>query len=132
MKMLNQQQQATNAATWAHINRVRQFLNICQHGLMMRGEEHDQSKLQSPEVEVFAECTDRLSGLTYGSDEYKACLVDMKPALDHHYANNSHHPEFYQHWVCPTCQRVFWPSDVPDVDYPDSEYRWCESCHDAK
>ena len=31
--------------------------------------------------------------LTYGSDEYKACLTEMKPALDHHYAANRHHPE---------------------------------------
>ena len=28
-------------------------------------------------------------------DEYKAALAELKPALDHHYAANSHHPEHY-------------------------------------
>lgn len=45
-------------------------------------------------VEAFDEFTARLRGLTYGSDEYRACLAAMKPALDHHYSQNSHHPEF--------------------------------------
>lgn len=36
-----------------------------------------------------------LKGITYGSDEYKAQLEKLKPALSHHYAHNSHHPEHY-------------------------------------
>ena len=132
MTDLTLEQRAMNSETWAHINRVRFFLNLCQQHLMMRGEEHDQSKLKSPEVEAFTEHTERLRGLTYGSDEYKASLKSLGPALDHHYANNSHHPEFYQHWICPTCEKMFWPSNVPDVDYPDSDYRWCDACHDAR
>jgi|FLOH01.1.fsa_nt_gi hypothetical protein len=130
--MLTRDEQATNAATWEHIHRVRHFLNICQLSLMVRGEEHDQSKLKPPEVAVFTECTERLKDLTYGSDEYKACLKEMKPALDHHYAHNSHHPEFYQHWECPTCRKLFWPGSVPKIDYPDSDFRWCDDCHSGR
>ncbi len=43
---------------------------------------------------MFDEYTPKLAASTYGSDEYKAFLAAMKPALDHHYAANSgHHPE---------------------------------------
>lgn len=61
--------------------------------LCVRGIKHDSSKLEYPEVNVFTEYTKKLAGLTYGSQEYKDCLAGMKPALDHHYANNPHHPE---------------------------------------
>jgi hypothetical protein len=63
---------------------------------MRKGELHDQSKLESPEVEAFTEYTPKLAGCTYGSEEYKGYLAAIKPALDHHYANNKHHPE---HWA---------------------------------
>ena len=63
--------------------------------MLTRAELHDQSKLESPEVEAFTEYTPKLKDCTYGSDEYKGYLEAIKPALDHHYANNRHHPE---HW----------------------------------
>lgn len=93
--MLTVEQQATNAETLAHIRRVQQLLNGCIGNLLARGERHDASKLASPEVEVFTEFTPKLKNSTYGSDEYKSFLAQMKPALDHHYANNDHHPEFW-------------------------------------
>ncbi len=64
--------------------------------LISRANEHDASKLVSPEKEVFDYATPRLAGCTYGSEEYKGFLVELKPALDHHYAVNSHHPEHYK------------------------------------
>lgn len=96
---LTTDQKATNHDTWRHIHRVRQLLNRCVRELLKRGEEHDQSKLESPEVEAFAEHGPALSGLTYGSEEYKAHLEAMRPALEHHYANNRHHPEFHERGV---------------------------------
>ena len=33
--------------------------------------------------------------LTYGSEEYQASLDALKPALEHHYASNRHHPEHF-------------------------------------
>ena len=36
---------------------------------------------------------------TYGSDEYKQFLVGMGEGLNHHYANNDHHPEHWQHGI---------------------------------
>lgn len=45
------------------------------------------------------EFTPKLKGSDYGSEEYKGFLREMKPALDHHYANNRHHPEHFEHGV---------------------------------
>ncbi len=60
---------------------------------------HDRSKTGSPEVECFDEFTPKLKSLTYDSDEYRACLSAMKPALDHHYAANRHHPEHFENGI---------------------------------
>ena len=90
---------AANEETWRHIHRVRGFLSCCIHELIDRGTKHDQSKLASPEAEIFARCTDRLKGCTYGSEEYRGFLEEMKPALDHHYSHNRHHPEHFEHGI---------------------------------
>ena len=60
---------------------------------------HDQSKFSESELPVFTEYTSKLKGTTYGSDEYKQFLAEMKPALDHHYASNRHHPEHFQNGI---------------------------------
>ena len=78
-----------------HINRVRELIRHCRENLSSRGLDHDSSKLQTPEKEIFDEMTPKLKASTYGSDEYKMMLDGMKPALDHHYTANSHHPEHY-------------------------------------
>jgi len=81
--------------TLKHIRLVQRYLNMAARELMKRGEEHDNSKLESPEKQLFDELTPILKGLTYGTPEYKESLSKLGPALEHHYANNSHHPEFY-------------------------------------
>jgi len=55
--------------------------------------EHDNSKLEEPEKSIFDKMTPRLAKLEYGSDEYKESLKELGVALDHHYKENSHHPE---------------------------------------
>lgn len=97
--MLSKDEQATNYVTILHIHRVAELLHQCIKELLDRASNHDKSKLESPELEYFTKFTERLSSLTYGSDEYKQALRDLKPALDHHYANNSHHPEFYKNGI---------------------------------
>lgn len=91
--------QATNYQTMRHIEHVRRLLNIVVRELLERGERHDQSKLESPEVEVFAEFTPKLAGSTYGSAEYEGFRKAMGPALAHHYAKNRHHPEHFANGV---------------------------------
>lgn len=81
--------------TWEHIREVQKNLRQVGTELTRRGLEHDQSKLHSPEVEVFDRVTPLLKSLEYGSEEYKASLKDMGAGLDHHYAHNDHHPEHH-------------------------------------
>lgn len=85
----------SRADTLAHIKRVNELLVKCAIDLQKRGMTHDDSKLAEPEKSGFDACTLKLKSLTYGSDEYKAALAELKPTLDHHYAANSHHPEHY-------------------------------------
>lgn len=96
---LNDAQKATNYDTFRHIERVRNLLNACVLELIKRGEAHDQTKLESPEVEAFTEYTPKLAACTYGSLEYKGFLEAIKPALEHHYAHNRHHPEHHKEGV---------------------------------
>ena len=97
--MLTESQKATNYDTFRHIERVRNLLNVCVNDLIKRGELHDQTKLASPEVELFTEYTPKLATCTYGSEEYSSYLMAIKPALDHHYANNRHHPEHHKNGI---------------------------------
>lgn len=81
--------------TQKHIERVRYYIRRMTDKLTLRGVNHDRVKLESPEVEVFAEYTPRLADTQYDTPEYRECLAGMKPALDHHYANSRHHPEHF-------------------------------------
>lgn len=110
---LTLEHQATNFATFRHIERVRNLLNLMAVDLIKRGEQHDQSKLESPEVELFTEFTPKLAASTYGSEEYEGFRKAMRPALDHHYAKNSHHPEH-------------WPNGINDMNLLDLLEMFCD------
>ncbi|MGI5060542.1 hypothetical protein E4N89_06100 [Treponema denticola] len=85
--------------TLIHIKRVNELLLQFTKEIIDRAIQHDNSKLQEPEKPLFDKMTPLLKGLTYGSDDYKKALDELKPALDHHYANNSHHPEHYKNGI---------------------------------
>lgn len=116
--------------TEAHIARVKELLLVARENLLQRAFVHDASKLEEPEKSAFDIANARLSGSTYGSDEYKGFLADLKPALDHHYAANSHHPEHYRKWKCPLCETIF--SHTEHAEAPqgpnDSGNRYCPRC----
>ena len=82
--------------TKEHISQVREFMAVSVQELLNRAQNHDRSKLESPEIEIFTEYTPKLKNSTYGSDEYKTFLKKMQVGLKHHYEHNSHHPEHYQ------------------------------------
>lgn len=81
--------------THKHISEVRGNINLVIKDLIERAHVHDASKLESPEVEIFGEHTEELSKVEYGSDEYTELLEKVKPAIEHHYSKNRHHPEYY-------------------------------------
>ena len=82
-----------------HILAVKQNLSWIIWLLSQRGLEHDSSKLMDEEKYIFDEYTPKLQEVEYGSDEYDQALLEMQPALDHHYTNNRHHPEFHENGV---------------------------------
>ncbi len=82
-------------ATLEHIAQVARNINAVIKELLIRADWHDRTKLQPVEAEAFDKATPKLAGLTYGSDEYKAVLAELGPALQHHYAHNRHHPEHH-------------------------------------
>lgn len=85
----------TRCATYKHKQEVAKLLMKVAQELMERAIAHDNSKLESPEVEIFDEFTPKLKATTYGSDEYNQFLEEMGEALHHHYFNNRHHPEYH-------------------------------------
>lgn len=97
--MLTQEQKAANYETFRHIERVRNLLNLVVAELLKRAELHDQSKMVEPEVTLFAELTPRLPDSTYEAADYKENMAKLKTALDHHYANNRHHPEHFKNGI---------------------------------
>lgn len=89
----------SEADTRAHIARVRVLLLDFARDLGRRADLHDRSKLGPEEKPAFDRETPLLKRLVYGSDEYKASLERLGPALQHHYAHNSHHPEHHERGV---------------------------------
>lgn len=85
--------------TQKHIEMVRKYARGFSDRLTTRAVEHDRSKLESPEVEIFAKYTPKLATATYGSDEYAKFLREMEPALHHHYATYRHHPEHFENGI---------------------------------
>lgn len=83
------------AETHKHVRLVQSYLNLFVNDIVHRGEHHDDSKFEEPELSLFAANTKKLGETEYGSQEYKALLETVKPAIEHHYANNRHHTE---HW----------------------------------
>lgn len=85
--------------TLKHSRRVDQLLLQMIAAIQGRVTLHDASKLEDPEKAIFDEYGPKLKTSTYGSDEYKGFLSEMKVALDHHYASNRHHPEHFENGV---------------------------------
>jgi len=88
-----------NAETRKHILKVAEKLLIVIQCLQTRARRHDASKLGDEERPLFAASTQKLRGLTYGSEEYTAALKLLGPALTHHYSVNRHHPEHFPEGV---------------------------------
>lgn len=79
--------------TYAHILVVQHYLRVVVEDLLDRMERHDLSKLESPEIEAYDVMVPRLRDAPYDSEQYRATLREMKPAVQHHYDRNPHHPE---------------------------------------
>ena len=82
--------------TLNHIYSVRLLLYKISSALLYRSAHHDESKLQSPEKELYEIWRPKLDSMDVDSDEYRDVLVQMGEGLKHHYAANRHHPEHFE------------------------------------
>lgn len=93
---MDQEEYDSTLDTMRHSRRVDELLLEVVTALQGRVTRHDLSKMEPPEKAVFDRVTPLLKSSTYGSEEYKASLVDMGHGLAHHYAGNRHHPEHFR------------------------------------
>lgn len=117
----------STSETQKHVDKVRGRLGEIIQNLQARSGLHDASKFQSPEKEAFDSLgpPEVLAALEYGSEEYKANLRKIKPAIKHHYAVNDHHPEHFPLWKCPLCKAV-WTEKSLENDKRDPHF--CPAC----
>ena len=103
---MNQELIIHDSETLKHVNEVRQNIWTLIKELDHRAQIHDASKFEEPERSIFAENTSKLAKTEYGGEEYKKLLEEVKPAIEHHYSKNTHHPEH-------------WPNGINDMDLMD-------------
>lgn len=94
-----EQQNDSTVTTLTHIRKVNSFLIDFATEILNRAKVHDESKLHEPEKSVFDKYSSLLYATIYNSPEYHQYLDEMRPAIEHHEANNSHHPGYYPHGV---------------------------------
>lgn len=88
--------------TYKHIARVRELLSDFAIELIRRGNVHDASKflpIELKPLQAMQELIDKEGQAEFGSDEYKRRTDLLGPMIEHHRANNSHHPEFYENGI---------------------------------
>lgn len=82
-----------------HKARVAKHLHNAAIELIKRAIVHDNSKFSPEEYEAYEAAFSELQKYAYGSDEFKAALATIQPAIQHHYAVNSHHPEHFENGI---------------------------------
>lgn len=84
---------------YRHKHLVSLYMNIIIEQLGTCALDHDNSKLDDFEAYGYAKFIPMLREVKYGSDEYKKIIKDMDEITSHHYANNSHHPEYHKNGI---------------------------------
>lgn len=79
----------------AHKQLVGHYMSLALAELITRAIEHDDSKFGPEELVPYAENLPRFKTATYGTEEYRAALKAIQPAIDHHFQANRHHPEHF-------------------------------------
>lgn len=88
--------------TYAHVNRVSELLGEAAIELIKRGARHDRSKFEPVELDPLQrmqDLIDKEGQAPYGTEEYKRRTALLGDMLQHHYANNTHHPEHFVNGV---------------------------------
>lgn len=79
-----------------HVASTKASMQFIVCDLFQRAVVHDNSKFSPEEYEPYEEAFPELQKYAYGTPEFKAALQKIKPAIQHHYENNDHHPEYFE------------------------------------
>ena len=82
-----------------HKQRVAGYMQLLANDLFWRSARHDNSKFSDEEFEAYEEAFPELQKYAYGTPEFKAALEKIRPAVEHHYHENDHHPEYHNNGV---------------------------------
>ena len=85
--------------TLLHMSEVRENLEQFTAALRQRGESHDRSKLQELGFDAFVSTREKFKKANYGTPEYQECVELTRPAVEHHYSQNSHHTAYFANGV---------------------------------
>lgn len=82
-----------------HKARVAGYLQKVASDLFFRASVHDNSKFSPEEYEDYEAAFPDLQKYAYGTEEFRAALRKIKPAISHHYRVNDHHPEHFEQGI---------------------------------
>ena len=82
-----------------HKQWVAQNMQTAANELFQRAAIHDNSKFSPEEFEPYEEAFPNLQKYAYGSEELRAELRKIKPAIHHHFSVNRHHPEYHENGI---------------------------------
>lgn len=68
--------------------------------MAVRATSHDNSKVEDKvEFENYIGLNMDMVGVQYGTPQYKEVISKYSEGVEHHYANNPHHPEYYENGI---------------------------------
>ncbi len=79
-----------------HKRRVAGYMQIVANELFRRAAVHDNSKFSPEEFEPYDQAFPNFKKYAFGSEELKAVYESIRPALQHHFQENDHHPEHFE------------------------------------
>lgn len=86
--------------TLIHIHNIKKVMKKFIEKFYDRTQNHDKSKLESPEKETYDTYIPLLKETQYGTKEYYEIRDKMeKEGLKHHYEVNRHHPEHFPNGI---------------------------------
>lgn len=87
------------ASIYHHKFVVLQFMNNIIQDLMLRAEQHDQSKFSEEEFPGLVAAIDDVRRYPYGTPGYEEMRVKHAKIFQAHYAKNRHHPEHFANGI---------------------------------
>ena len=90
---------STKVVIFEHRDRLVKYLSRFIRNLAERIAVHDDSKLSAEELEPYAIAIEEFGKHKFGSEGYDEIRMRLGPALEHHYANNRHHPEHFENGI---------------------------------